>query len=205
MEPRSEGYTPQITIQRLGQDQWQVYRGLRHEMLQTDPAAFPPQAFADLEAPEEKWRANIEGGIVLVAFDGEKPSAIVRGTYDGDVAIARNMYTRLTHRGMGVGKQLMAELLTQFEAEGIAHTVRLEVEDTQTAARRMYGQFGFVETGRVAENKKFMITMERPLYLHCLNGRMQRSDSYLDPSENPGGVDRKIFIGLLLDLTFPAN
>lgn len=132
-------------------------------MLQTDPAAFPPQAFADLEAPEEKWRQNINNGIILVAFDGTNPAGMVRGTYDGEKAVARNMYTRLLYRGQGIGRQLMADLLQIFQAEGRANVIELEVEDTQKAALSMYQSFGFSEVGRASEADHFMITMQKPL------------------------------------------
>lgn len=164
MEPIGNEHVPtSIAIRQLVPDEWRDYQNLRHEMLRTDPAAFPPQAFADLEAPEEKWRANIESGIILVAYDGNQPAGMVRGTYDGNRAIARNMYTRLMHRGFGVGRQLMAELLARFEQEGRAELVELEVEDTQATARNMYERFGFSEVGRVPEGQKFMITMQKRL------------------------------------------
>ncbi len=68
MEPKHEGAVTSINTIQLEEDQWRMYQGLRLEMLLTDPQAFPPQAFADLEAPEEKWRRNIQDGIILVAM-----------------------------------------------------------------------------------------------------------------------------------------
>ncbi len=164
MEPRRERELSQIHIEQLVRDQWKVYEGLRHEMLQTDPNAFPPQAFADLQAPEEKWRKNIERGIILVAFDLNRPAGMVRGVIEGDKAIARNMYTRLTHRGQGVGRRLMEELIVRCSGMGVG-LMELEVENTQTAALSMYQSFGFVETGRLTEADHFMITMQKPLKL----------------------------------------
>lgn len=163
MEPNPERTQPPVNIQRLTPDQWKIYQGLRYEMLMTDPSAFPPQAFNDLQQPEEKWRSNIADGIVLVAFDGLQPAGMVRGTISGEKGIARNMYTRLMYRSQGVGRRLMTELLAKFEASDGINLVELEVEDTQLPARRMYEQFGFRQSGIQPEGNHFMITMQKTL------------------------------------------
>lgn len=163
MEPKSEREIFPFEIRQLTPDEWRTYQGLRLEMLLTDPSAFPPQAFADRSAPEEKWRQNISEGIILVAFDGQQPAGMVRGTITEERAKARNMYTRLLYRGQGVGKKLMQELLQRFEADGGVNVVELEVEDTQQPALRMYEQFGFYQTASQEEDNHFMITMQKTL------------------------------------------
>ena len=162
MEPKHEGAVASINIMQLVEDQWRMYQGLRLEMLLTDPQAFHPQAFADFEAQEDKWRRNITDGIILVAYDEFGPAGMIRGVIDEDRAVARNMYSRLTHRGQGVGRKLMEELLRKFE-ETQATVAELEVESTQIPAQAMYQSFGFFETGRVEEGDHFMITMQKPL------------------------------------------
>jgi ribosomal protein S18 acetylase RimI-like enzyme len=153
-----------VSINELVPDDWKDYEYLRHEMLRTDPSAFPPQAFDDLTETEEKWRLRIKDGIVVVAYDVGKPVGMVRATFDGNTSRIWNMYTEKAYRGMGLGKKLMGNIMGKIEARG-SRVVELEVEDTQIAARTMYEHsFGFHETGRVVnERGGYMITMKKQL------------------------------------------
>ena len=54
-----------------------------------------------------------------------------------------------THRGLGVGTQLLAELI-QYGSEHQYTSIRLDVIDTNEAAKRMYERIGFV-AGETAE------------------------------------------------------
>ena len=60
-------------------------------------------------------------------------------------------------RGKGVGSRLLAEVLALAAAEGY-RTVRLDVVDTNPAARRLYERLGFVptETTRVPWLRRWM-------------------------------------------------
>jgi ribosomal protein S18 acetylase RimI-like enzyme len=159
-----EHVQPSVGIRELLSDDWRDYEYLRHDMLRSDPEAFPPQAFADLNDREENWRARIEAGIVLAAYDGTKPVGMIRATFDGDNAKIWNMYTKREYRGLGMGKRLMEQLMGKILVRGVRE-VALEVEDTQIPARTMYQQvFGFQEVGRVPnERGGYMITLKRTL------------------------------------------
>ncbi len=155
-----------IGIREIAPSAWRDYEYIRHEMLRSDPEAFPPQAYDDLTEVEAVWRARIEQGIVLVAYDSEKPVGMIRATFDGDTSRVWNMYTKPDYRGLGLAKRLMTGLMGKITARGV-RLVDLEVEDSQIPARTMYQNvFGFTEVGRV-ENERggYMITMQRALKL----------------------------------------
>ena len=150
-------------IRELTPEDWRDYAFLRREMLLSDPEAFPPQAFADLSDPEEKWRERIASGDVILAYDGDTPIGMIRVTYNGETANIWNMYTNADYRGQGLGKKLMTTAMGKIFNSGV-RVAELEVEDTQVPARTMYERvFGFREIGRVPEGNGFMITMQKPL------------------------------------------
>jgi ribosomal protein S18 acetylase RimI-like enzyme len=151
-----------VLIHAITQDAWKDYEYLRHEMLRSDPEAFPPQAYDDLHEVEEVWRRRIEQGIVLIAYDNGSPVGMVRATFNGESSRVWNMYAQKEYRGAGIGKKLMGELMVKIKLRGVKH-VDLEVEDTQILARMMYENiFGFKESDRVPnERDGYMITMQK--------------------------------------------
>ena len=153
-----------IGIQELTPEEWRDYESMRHEMLRSDPDAFPPQAFLDFQQTEEFWRERITQDIVLVAYDQKKPIGMIRATFDQDSSKIWNMFTQKEYRGLGLGKRLMGEMIEKIALRG-STTVELEVEDTQIPARTMYENvFGFKESSRAAnERGGYMITMKRSL------------------------------------------
>ncbi|HVZ11665.1 MAG TPA: GNAT family N-acetyltransferase [Patescibacteria group bacterium] len=157
---------PQVArqIQELVPDSWEDYQYLRHDMLRSDPEAFPPQAYNELQDDEAAWRSRIERGIVLVAYDGTAPIGMIRATFAGDTSRVWNMYAKKEYRRAGIGRRLMADLMKKIAARGITY-VDLEVEDTQIPARAMYENvLGFRELGRVPnERGGYMITMGKEL------------------------------------------
>ena len=98
-----EALAPQIIINHITQDSWADYEEIRHDMLFQDQSACPPQAFNDLLSTEQDWRRRINNGMVLLAYEGNTAVAMVRATFEDKTAVARNMYTRPSHRGIGLG------------------------------------------------------------------------------------------------------
>lgn len=166
-----EALKPAIAIRQITQDSWADYEEIRHDMLFQDQSAFPPQAFNDLLSTEQDWRRRINTGMVLLAYERDLAVAMVRATFENRTAVARNMYTRPSHRGIGLGKRLMQDLIDRVALLDTVDTIELEVEDTQLPAIRMYEKFGFQEVGRVPEKRTiygadtdgFMITMRKPI------------------------------------------
>ena len=60
------------------------------------------------------------------------------------------------HRGKGVAKALMTELVDRAQAEGVP-ALSLSVEDGNEAARRLYDSLGFVKVGRVGDSDTLLL------------------------------------------------
>ena len=163
MRNDKEGVGQSVRLEQIGEDRWRDYQCIRIEMLDSDPSAFPPQAERDRFDPEEVWRSKINSGIIILAYDGDAPVGMVRGTTSGQKGTIRNMYTRKSHRGIGIGEQLFTGVLNSLQRRGDISIVDLEVEDTQLPAIALYKSKGFEEIKRVPEGDGFMITMEKPL------------------------------------------
>ncbi len=153
-----------IQIRRITPDDWQVYKNIRLEMLDSDPDAFPKQAFNDMRDHQGKWVERIKNGIVIIAFDAEKPIGMVRGipALDSRQATIKNMYVNKDYRGQKIGESLLENVLGNLENLGILK-VLLEVEDTQESAIKMYQKHGFTESARIKQEDRDgeMIIMEK--------------------------------------------
>lgn len=84
-----------------------------------------------------------EGGVFVVAYDGETPVACgaLRPISEADVELKR-MYVADSHRGRGVSRQVL-ELL-ESKARGLGfRKLLLETGDQQTAAIGLYSTSGY--------------------------------------------------------------
>lgn len=70
----------------------------------------------------------------------------IAGT-EGDLA---NLATSTSSRRSGVGRRLLAHVLELAQSRG-AHTIFLEVRESNSAARALYHSAGFVDVGRRAK------------------------------------------------------
>ena len=83
----------------------------------------------------------------LVAELDSQIAGFAFGRSLGDEAEVLNIAVRLRYQRQGIGRALLEQLLASFRAAGIS-TFFLEVRESNTAATRLYDQFGFLRTGR---------------------------------------------------------
>lgn len=119
--------------------------------LEAEIGAGPP---ADLVAP---------GGVFLLArVDGE-PAGIGGVRFlDTDVAEVKSMYVSRAHRGIGLGRRLLAELDGIAAAHG-CRAVRLDTSDYLTEALGLYRAAGYREVPDYNGNPKADLWFEREL------------------------------------------
>jgi len=143
-----------MKARRLRRDEAGPLRELRLRALTDAPRELG--CFLDEEAafPSSYWRAIAEDTqaadrrVSIVADDGEQLVGMVGGDWDeqsGRVHLVA-LWVEPSSRGRGVGKALVAEVLS-WARERQAHRVELWVVDDALAAAALYASCGFVETG----------------------------------------------------------
>ncbi len=119
--------------------------------LEAEIAAGPP---ADLAAP---------GGVFLLArVDGEPAGIGGVRHLDTEVAEVKSMFVSPAHRGLGLGRAILAEL-DRIAAEHGCRAVRLDTSDYLTDAVGLYRAAGYREVPAYNENPKASLWFERSL------------------------------------------
>jgi len=139
-----------VQIRRLERGDAALYREIRLDALQNDPAAFGSTFERESAQPLSWFEAAIGHADVFGAFlDGKLAGIAGFSTQEGSKQAHKGllwaMYVRDTARGAGLGKQLVAAVLDH--ARGRVEMVQLTVVSENVAAHRLYGAMGFVEYG----------------------------------------------------------
>jgi GNAT superfamily N-acetyltransferase len=102
-------------------------------------------------------------GMLLLARVGGEPAAIggVRHL-DTEVAEVKSMYVAPAHRGVGLGRRMLAELDAIAGRHG-CRAVRLDTSDYLTEAIGLYRSAGYREVPAYNENPKASLWFERQL------------------------------------------
>ncbi len=119
--------------------------------IEAEIAAGPP---ADLVPP---------GGVFLLARVGGEPAGIggVRHL-DTEVAEVKSMFVSPAHRGIGLGRRILAEL-DAIAAEHGCRAVRLDSSAYLTDALRLYRAAGYRDVVAYNDNPKADVWFERSL------------------------------------------
>jgi GNAT superfamily N-acetyltransferase len=148
---------------------WQQYRALRLEALQTDPQAFGSSYAEQVAQPPEYWQGRLADAIagrnnwLLFARRGTELVGMV-GAFQSEAMGSQNiamliaMYVTASARKQGVSRQLVTSLLDLLRTTPVRR-VRLTVNVRQTAALRLYERLGFQticsENGMMGDGKYY--------------------------------------------------
>jgi GNAT superfamily N-acetyltransferase len=120
--------------------------------IEAEIATGPP---ADLVPP---------GGVFLLArVDGEPAGIGGVRHLDTEVAEVKSMFVSPAHRGIGLGRAILAEL-DRIAAEHCCRAVRLDTSDYLTDAVGLYRAAGYREVPAYNENPKASLWFERALF-----------------------------------------
>jgi GNAT superfamily N-acetyltransferase len=131
---------------------WEELRGLRLRALADAPGAFASTLEREAAFDDEVWRRRAEGGpdstSLIAGEDGAgigMAALFVEASVPGRVHLVA-MWVDPRHRRRGVARALIERAL-RWAGERQAGEVILWVADHNTAARTLYGRFGFRPTG----------------------------------------------------------
>lgn len=140
-----------VDVNRLGPDDWDVFRELRLEALRETPDAFGSTLTREQGVDEATWRRRVAAAAVFVArlTESDRPADGLVGAFvhpDNGTHRVFSMWVRPDARGCGVGAALVRAVLGWADEVG-ADSVHLWVTETNDSARRLYERFGFAYTG----------------------------------------------------------
>lgn len=145
-----------LRLRQLHEDDAGAYWHLRLEALLNEPAAFGQtvEMHRATTIPEtaQQIAALAPDGFALGCFDGKHLVGMVRfvrlvGPKEGHKGSVRSFYVAGSHRGQGVGRVLLSELLARAWMDPTLEQISLGVSSTQAAAMQLYASLGFRVVG----------------------------------------------------------
>ena len=145
-----------LRIHRVAGEDWASHRALRLDMLEADPEAFWADPAEVRARTERQWREEIAGprlhlqarrgdavlgGIALLP-EGYVPQHVI----PADRALIVSLWVRPEARGTGVSHALF-RALAQLALDLGRPDLRLDVDESNLAAQRLYERLGFEATG----------------------------------------------------------
>jgi ribosomal protein S18 acetylase RimI-like enzyme len=146
-----------VDISKLDEARWREFMELQLEALCVDPLAFGSSYEDEAGMPEEEWRRRSKN--VLFALEGNRPVGMITLGFDErqkkrHIAAIYGFYVRKESRNQGIGKRLIESAIkTISEREGISK-IQLHVNPMQTAAVKLYEEFGFERVGVLKKELK---------------------------------------------------
>ena len=141
------GDPAEVVLREVGEDDWQLWRDLRHRCLGTDPDAFGSSLLREQGFTEDDWRSRLRRGRVVVAWVGGEPVGTGGWAPEApDLCAVVAMWVEPAARGRGVGRAVLAHVLASVPSGA---GVELWVTDGNRA-QVLYERSGFVRTGDVA-------------------------------------------------------
>jgi GNAT superfamily N-acetyltransferase len=145
-----------VRVDRLGEDDWALFREIRLRSLLDSPDAFGSTYGEESSQSERAWRdwaaGRWRGGTAVVHAvrdeDGTLVGTATGAEYEADPAVAHvyAMWVAPDARGAGVGRALLDSVEAWARDRGCGR-LALTVTETNASARAFYGACGFVESG----------------------------------------------------------
>lgn len=140
----------------LPEDAW-IYREVRLQALQESPTAFGSTYAEESKLTDPEWVNRAKScsepdAIGFLAFDGEVPCGIIRGTPDEQseqIGWLVSMWVAPAQRRLGLGSRLVEQIIQWGKDRGL-QGLKLDVTSTNTPAIRLYESCGFKPTGQSA-------------------------------------------------------
>lgn len=144
-----------VTIRSLGIDDAAAFVAMRRLSLDTDPDAFSANPETDpasnLDFVSKRFTASAAPGddsFVLGAFEGDLVGIVGVARASGTSVRVWGFFVKPEFRARGIGKNLLDRATERAVRMGNVDRMELGVSDSSVAARRLYEQAGFIDTGK---------------------------------------------------------
>lgn len=149
-----------ITIGTLDASDWQKFKDIRLEALSSSSDAFESTFTDVVKEPDEMWQKLLTDPNWVFLFAKENDMIIgmvaghVKHNEEESKAVINMMYVSQSHRGLGIGKKLVHQLLDELRTSHKIQVVKLCVFEHNEKAEALYRAAGFTETGRKDDAKE---------------------------------------------------
>jgi ribosomal protein S18 acetylase RimI-like enzyme len=141
-------------VRSLRPDEWRVWRDLRMQALADSPDAFRETIDRAKDRTESEWIAaaatarETDRRLLVAEHDGRPVgmAVIVVSATDPHQANLYAMWVQPTARRLGLGRALLNAAIAWAETNGLSGII-LIVTEGNDAARQLYREAGFIETG----------------------------------------------------------
>ena len=167
-----------VKIRTFQKDEWASHRKLRLDSLAESPNAFGGSLEQALELPDTEWfsrlaKSDSDGiNLPLLAESMGEGIGLAWGRIhlsDMDTVHVYQMWVNPNHRGQGIGRQLLKEILKWANSQN-AKKVALAVSCVNSPAKNLYESEGFVDIGET-EPLKAGSEIRAQLMQKCLDIR----------------------------------
>lgn len=144
-----------ISVRPLVAEDWEKYRDIRLRSLKQDPDSFGSTYEREFNFTDAQWIERLDlksrncAALPLIAEQDDAAIGLVCGILhdaEDDAAIIYQMWVAKEKRGLGIGRQLIDELIFWANQLSIS-ALKLGVITTNISAIKLYESAGFVATG----------------------------------------------------------
>ncbi|GAA1968573.1 GNAT family N-acetyltransferase [Amycolatopsis minnesotensis] len=135
-----------VDLREVAEDDWERLREVRLTALGEAPEAFSSSYAREVDFTEADWRARLRTGPWFLALDNARAVGIASGLPRPDEWLLAAMWVAPAARGRGVGAALVDAVAAAAAEHGFP-VLALQVQEDNTAARRLYERLGFTATG----------------------------------------------------------
>lgn len=148
-----------LQIVTLDPSQWEQYKLLRLEALQTDPQAFGRSYEEEQAYSAEKWQQRLRdsrNGVSHSYFASLNSRLIgmveakILHEKTATIAVIMHTFISKSYRNKGIARKLLQHVLKKLVARGGVTSIQLDVNTKQKEALQLYQSLGFT----VIEEKK---------------------------------------------------
>jgi ribosomal protein S18 acetylase RimI-like enzyme len=139
----------EISVKKLGPDDWQILRDLKIQSISEESLAFEDQAEGSEKyrnRSEEEWRKNLESKNKIFVFARHRNEYVgmASAVLSEGKALIQHVYVAKDKRGLKIGESLLVNLIEILRSSDIK-TAELQVLLTQSSAINLYKKLGFQE------------------------------------------------------------
>lgn len=137
-------------LTKLSKTRWQEYKQLRLQAIKDSPQAFLDNLTDVEKRAPELWQQRMQH-IYFAQVDSRLVGMI--GAYQDERAKLKHIlhvvsfFVLPKHRGTGIGKALLSQVLTEAKLKPELKKLQLSVATSQTAAYQLYLSLGFQKIG----------------------------------------------------------